>query len=211
VRLTKGADVIETKIKVDLDRRAPFTAADRKQQFDAASRIQATFGEMSTLTDRIDAARAACDARAKALAAGDPLVSRLKDLAVKLQDTKQKIVATKEGGAITGEERIREHLDLVYGAVNGWEGRPARYQLERIDVLRRELAEVTKGFDALVAGDIRALEGPLGEKKLEPIPTTARADAAPDNGAEAIAAAQRCFLRRRCTSTSEPAVTTRRD
>jgi photosystem II stability/assembly factor-like uncharacterized protein len=211
VRLTKGADVIEAKLKVDLDRRAPFNAADRKQQFEAASRIQTTFAEMSTLTDRIDAARAACDARVKSLPAGDPLISRLKDLAVKLQETKQKIVATKEGGAITGEERIREHLDILYGAVNGWEGRPARYQLERIDVLRRELSEVEKGFDALAAGDIRSLDSPLRDKKLEPIPTTAQATTAADIESGAMAAAQRCFMRRKCASAAEPRVTTRND
>jgi hypothetical protein len=53
---------------------------------------------MSALTDRIDAARAAA--------------SQEKDTALgKLDAIKRKIVATKEGGAITGEERIREHLD----------------------------------------------------------------------------------------------------
>jgi hypothetical protein len=171
VRLTTSNGVLTTPLKIDLDRRAPFTLADRKQQFEAASRIQAMFGEMSALTDRIEAARAACDARAKALPPGDALVTKLKDLSAKLQETKQKVVATKEGGAITGEERIREHLDLLYGAVNSWEGRPARYQLDRIEALRRELLDVQKAFDDLAAGELRALEGPLRERKLEPIPT----------------------------------------
>jgi photosystem II stability/assembly factor-like uncharacterized protein len=196
VRLTKGADVIETKLKIDLDRRAPFTLADRKQQFEAASRIQATFGEMSALTDRIDAARAACEARTKALSGSDTLVPKLKELSVKLHDVKQKIVATKEGGAITGEERIREHLDLLYGAVNGWEGRPARYLVDRIDVLRRELAEVEKAFEDLAAGDVRSLEGALRERKLAPIPTTAARELFPVDVPQGAVAALRCFARR---------------
>jgi len=58
-------------------------------------------------------------------------------------------VATKEGGAITGEERIRENLDLVYGALNSWEGKPAGYQVERVEALRHELADVAAEFDAL--------------------------------------------------------------
>jgi photosystem II stability/assembly factor-like uncharacterized protein len=205
VRLTKGADVIETKLKIDLDRRAPFTLADRKQQFDAASRIQATFTEMSALTDRIDAARAACDARVKALATGDALIPKLNELGVKLGDVKQKIVATKEGGAITGEERIREHLDLLYGAVNGWEGRPARYQLERIDVLRRELAEVKKAFEDLAAADVRSLEAPLRERKLAPIPTTVALEPAPAVVPDGAVAALRCGARRSSCSASREA------
>ena len=66
----------------------------------------------------------------------------------------EEIVATKEGGAITGEERIREHLDTPYGAIR-WEGKPARYQIERIETLARELADVEKEFD-VVAGKARS-------------------------------------------------------
>src|SRR5450756_2169258 len=36
VRLTKGAQVVETPLVVSLDPRAPFTSADRKAQYDAA-------------------------------------------------------------------------------------------------------------------------------------------------------------------------------
>jgi hypothetical protein len=205
VRLTKGADVIETKLQIGLDRRAPFTVADRKLQFEAASRIQTMFAEMSALTDRIDAARNACEARAKALPGGDSLAPKLKEMAGKLQDVKSKIVATKEGGAITGEERIREHLDLLYGAVNGWEGRPARYLLERTDVLRRELGDVQKAFDELVAGDVRALDAPLKERKLAPIPTTAMGEPTPASVEENTMAALRCLSRaRECRVTREP-------
>jgi photosystem II stability/assembly factor-like uncharacterized protein len=195
VRLTKGADVVETKLTVGLDRRAPYSAADRKAQFEAASRIQATFGEMSTLTDRLDAARGACEARAKGLPAGDALVAKLHAAATKLEEAKKLIVATKEGGAITGEERIREHLDLLYGAVNGWEGRPTRYQVERIDVLRRELAEVQTTFDKIAAQDLKPLEAALREKKLEPIPTTAKPEASLDGDERdpAAVAAVRCL------------------
>jgi len=42
---------------------------------------------------------------------------KLGALVTRLDDIKKKIVATTEGGAITGEERIREHLDYAYGAL----------------------------------------------------------------------------------------------
>jgi photosystem II stability/assembly factor-like uncharacterized protein len=175
VRLTKGADVVETKLTVGLDRRASYSLADRKAQFDAASRIQAMFGEMTGLTDRIDVARAALEARKSALPPNDPLALQVRTVDGKLEEAKKLIVATKEGGAITGEERIREHLDILYGAVNGWEGKPARYQLERIDALKKELADAHAKLDEIVNKDLKALEGPLREKKLDPIPTDAKA------------------------------------
>jgi len=45
-------------------------------------------------------------------------------VASKCDELRSKIVATKEGGAITGEERIRELLGQLYGSVNNYEGRP---------------------------------------------------------------------------------------
>ena len=161
LRLTKGATSVDTKITVGLDRRAPFTAADRKAQFDAAMRCHALFGDMSVLVDKIDALHDAAETRAHGLKSGDPLAAKLEALQKKLDEAKKKIVATKEGGAITGEERIREHLDHVYGAVNRWEGRPGRYQLDRIDVLKRELGDVAKEVDEIVAKDARPLEQEL--------------------------------------------------
>ena len=83
---------------------------------------------------------------------------------------KKKIVATKEGGAITGEERIREHLEQVYSAINSWEGKPATYQVERIDALKKELADVQTAFKTLATKDARALDGALQQKKLQPLP-----------------------------------------
>ncbi|HEY0481962.1 MAG TPA: hypothetical protein VGD37_30800, partial [Kofleriaceae bacterium] len=173
VRLTRGADVAETKLAIGLDRRAPYSAADRKAQFDAVMKAHGLFGDMTRLAGRIDAAREAVRERLEALkGAGDtdPLAGKLRALLDKLEAARKQIVATTEGGAITGEERIREHLDSLYGALNSWEGRPAKYQLEAIDVLRRELTEVDRTVDALLTRDGRGLDGELKQHKLEPLP-----------------------------------------
>ena len=102
----RAREVIETKLAVGLDRRATYGVAERQEQFDAAMRVHALFERMSGVVDRIDGARAK---------AAPPLAARLDEL-------KKKIVATKEGGAITGEERLREHADALYGAILSWEG-----------------------------------------------------------------------------------------
>jgi photosystem II stability/assembly factor-like uncharacterized protein len=198
LRLTKGQQTIETKLDIGLDRRAPFTVADRKAQFDAALQARTLFDDMSAVTDRLDAARGAVNARIASLPQGDALATRLQALEKKLEENKKKIVATKEGGAITGEERIREHLDTLYGAFMTWEGRPTRYQVDRIDALRRELAEASKELDGIVANDVKPLDGELRSRKLEPIPTTPDAHAENDEPMDApvIAAAVRCVLSR---------------
>jgi hypothetical protein len=84
---------------------------------------------------------------------------------------RKKIVATTEGGAITGEERLREHTDQLYGAILSYEGKPGGYQIAYIDSLKRELDDVTKEFDQLLAQDLPALNDSLKSKGQQPIPT----------------------------------------
>ena len=71
---------------------------------------------------------------------------------------RKEIVATTEGGAITGEERLREHVDEIYGAINSVEDRPTDYQMARIDALDRELKEVEAQWAALRGGRRRRVQ-----------------------------------------------------
>jgi len=171
VVLSRGAAKISSKVTVGIDRRAPYTVADRKAEFEAMQKASGVFEDMSKLVDRIEATREALEDRAHAVASADPLHGKLEAALAKLADTKKLIVATTEGGAITGEQRIREHLDELYGALAGWEGRPTKYQLERLEVLKRELADARKGYDTLFASEVRALDGALQQHTLQPVPT----------------------------------------
>jgi hypothetical protein len=167
VRLTKAGKVSETKLTVGLDRRAKFSAGDRKAQFDAAMKVHALFDEESALMDRILSLRKALAQSGGALAEGDPTRKNISDFDGKVDAVRKKIVATTEGGAITGEERLREHTDQLYGAILSYEGKPGGYQIAYIDVLKRELSDVTQEFDQLLAKDLPALNESLKAKGQE--------------------------------------------
>src|SRR2546426_655911 len=170
VRLTKAGKVSETKLTVGLDRRAKFNAADRKAQFDAAMKVHGLFGDESALLERIVALRKALAQSTAALPEGDPIRKNVSDFDGKVDGVRKKIVATTEGGAITGEERLREHTDQLYGAILSYEGKPGGYQIAYIDALKRELNDVTKQFDQLLAKDLPALNESLKEKGQQVIP-----------------------------------------
>ncbi|HEX8281320.1 MAG TPA: hypothetical protein VF551_08075, partial [Chthoniobacterales bacterium] len=169
VRMTKNNKVTETKINVGLDRRAKFTAADRKAQYDAAMRVHALFGAESALMDRILPLRAAIAKTTAGLPQGDPLRATLSDFDAKVDAVRKQIVATTEGGAITGEERLREHTDQLYGAILSFEGKPGDYQMANIDVLKRELDDVTKEFQQLNTQELPKLNDALTAKGLPAI------------------------------------------
>ncbi len=167
VKMTRGKETYTTPLVITLDARAKYTLEDRKLNFDATMRVYNLLGDMTFDVDRINAVREGLSERAAKLGANDPLRKRLQDLAARADEIRKKIVATKEGGAITGEERIREKTTALYGTFIGYEGRPADYQLARIDSLKHELDDVVKEFDAFVAKDVKDANASLAKKKLE--------------------------------------------
>ncbi|MFI5120333.1 MAG: sialidase, partial [Thermoanaerobaculia bacterium] len=169
VRLTKGSKVVETPLLVSLDPRAPFTLEDRKAQYDAAMRAHALFGRMRDVVDRLNGYRGLAVERSRGLPEGGTLRKDLDAFAAKADAIRKDIVATSEGGAITGEERLREHLAHVYDALLSYEGRPGDYQLDRVTALERELKEVETRAAALAAKDLPALNEKLRARKLAPI------------------------------------------
>ena len=166
VRMTKGSKSYETKLVIGLDPRSPFTNAERREQFDAAMKVHAMFGEMTDLVTRIQSVRSSAAAGAAKLPEGDPLRGRLAGVTGKADAVRKKIVATKEGGAITGEERLREHMDDLYGGLTDYEGRPAATLIAYTSVLRRELDEVVAEFTALCDKDVKDADAALKAKGL---------------------------------------------
>jgi hypothetical protein len=175
VRLTKGDKTYETKLDVGLDRRATFSVADRKAQFDAAMKVHAMFGDESDLVFKINAVREGANARAEKLPANDALRHQLEAVSAKADAMRKQIVATKEGGAITGEERLREHTDNLYGAIMSYEGKPGDYLVERTAALRHELDDVAAEFAAFEKGDLAKLNAALKAKNIESIEVPAGA------------------------------------
>jgi hypothetical protein len=140
VKLTKDRQVYTMQLPVVADPRAKYTADDRR-----------------------------ADERAGKLKAGAPLTERLLRASAEVDAFRNKIVATKEGGAITGEERLREFLADLYGSVVGYEGSPSQTQVERADALARELAEVVKSFDTWVTKELPAVNSGITNERLEPV------------------------------------------
>src|SRR5262249_5929689 len=169
VKWTKDKQVYTAQLRVVPDPGSTHTAEDRKAGFDLGVKLYKQLGEMAYTVDRMNTLRLALDDRAAKLPSGDPIRKQIEAASSQVEDLRKKIVATKEGGMITGEERLRENLTDLYGNVVNYEGRPSQTQTQRSDTIARELADITSKFDAWTAKELGGLNSAMAGKNLEPL------------------------------------------
>jgi len=175
VKMSKDKDVFTTPLRIVADPRARHTPLERQAQRALALKLSSLLGDMTFAVEKMNGVRTALDERASKLAAADSLTGRLQAASAAVDELRKKIVATKEGGMITGEERLRENLADLYGNVVFYEGRPSQTQLARADAIARELVDVVSAFDAWAARDLAGLNAALTAKQLDAIRLLTRA------------------------------------
>ncbi len=160
---------------------------ERKAQFDLSMKVYKELEHMTFGVEAIEGVRDAAKARAAKVAEKDPLHKQLLTLADECDKLRSKIVATKEGGMITGEERIRELLGQLYGAVTGYDGKPTDYQVARTGSLGHELQDVIDDFQKLTQRELTVVNAGLKKKKLDTITVLVEADWQKKKAAESAA------------------------
>jgi hypothetical protein len=106
-KLTKNKDVFTTTFTLVGDPRSTHTAADRAEQVKLVNRLYDRLGDLTYTVESIQGVRDSARARAKSLGK-DALATKLSAFADKVEAFRGTIVAAREGGRLTGEERLRE-------------------------------------------------------------------------------------------------------
>ncbi len=175
VKLIKGKDTYTSKIALVSDPRSTHSAEDRALQQKTVRELYGMLESLTFVSDAVVDAENQARARGAKLAKGDPLARKLTSLADRLEVIHAGLVATREG-RFTGEEQLREKLGILYGAVNGFDGRPTDSQIAYQQTLEQRLEAARTGFQSLMGKDAAALAGDLKSKGLEPITTLSRED-----------------------------------
>ncbi len=174
VKLIKGSDTYTSQVTLAPDPRSTHSTADRALQQRTARRLYDMLADLTFLTDAVTDARDQARARADSLESRDALRAKLATLAEKLEALRATLVATREGGRFTGEEQLREKLGQLYGAVNGYDGRPTGSQLAYLEVMDAQLREARSDYEAVCAKDVSAINAALAQKKLTAMATLTR-------------------------------------
>jgi photosystem II stability/assembly factor-like uncharacterized protein len=169
IKLTKGGQTLASQVQLVTDPRSTHTVEDRKLQYDTVLKLHGMMERLTYVVDATLGARDGLKQRAEALPKGDKLRKQAESLADELTKFHATLVATGEGGWLSGEEQLREKLGTVYGGVNGYEGSPSRTQLEQVDVLSERLEKAEAKLASVGKGGLAEVNKALTARKLEPV------------------------------------------
>jgi photosystem II stability/assembly factor-like uncharacterized protein len=175
VKLTKGKKTYTSEVKLVPDPRSKSTAADREIQHKTVTQLYDMLGQLTYIVDATNDLREQAKQRAGA-ATDNSLKEQLNALVQKLEDFRSTLVSVKEGGMITGEKKLREHIGELYGAVNGYSGRPTQSEVESTAQMQKKLDEAGAQFQSIATAQIPPLNTALQGMNLDPLKAMSRED-----------------------------------
>ncbi|HKH47556.1 MAG TPA: glycosyl hydrolase [Thermoanaerobaculia bacterium] len=170
VKLIKGDQTLESQVELVPDPRATHTAEDRALQHETVTTLYDMLERLTWVDDSAVAVRDGLRQRAAGLPKGEKLRGQIEKLATDLDRFHATLVATGEGGFLSGEEQLREKLGGLYGGVNGYDGRPTKSQLDQVKVLGGELDQAVARLEGIGKGELAAINKALTARKLDPVP-----------------------------------------
>jgi len=175
VKVIDGEKTYAGRLVLAADPLLPHTAADIDARQDALMRLYAMQEDLAFLADSVAAVRDQAAARAAKLGTAS-LGRRVEDLSRRL-DVLSKTLATShpplEGMPADADRQLREWITGLFGAINGFGGKPSSGQLGQIPVLGGRL-DAARGDYQKLAGSLPDINRELAKKSLPPIEAPSR-------------------------------------
>jgi photosystem II stability/assembly factor-like uncharacterized protein len=169
VKLVKGDQVLTGQVRLAPDPRSKASDQDRALQYETVMELYDMLADLTYTADAVVGARDQARQRAAGLPDGSALRRQLDRVAGQLDELHAALVATHEGGFLSGEEEQREKMASLYGAINGYEGRPTRSQLDHVKVLKGRLDALSGRLRAVEQGTLAQANRALAAGKRQPI------------------------------------------
>lgn len=141
VKLVKGDKTIEQQFELKYPAGSLHSAADYKAREAATQELFSMQEDLAFTVARIIHVQ---DSATAAAAGSKTLEPQAKALHAQLQTVREKCVASIEGTNITGEEKIREKIGMLYYQLAVYDGKPTSMQTERIKGLKKEAEDAAK-------------------------------------------------------------------
>jgi len=176
VKMTKGSQTHTSKLELVPDPRTHYSQQDRDLQQQTVLKLYKELAHLTYVADAVVNARDQARKRLTQVKAGDASAKNLQIFADAMEALRGRLVAVKEGGAITGEEKLRERLGDLYGSINQYDGRPTQSQLDNMQTMLAQLDQAEADFQKTTSTQLPAINQALEQQKLEPIKPLTRED-----------------------------------
>jgi hypothetical protein len=169
VTALKNKDTYQGEVTLVGDPRVSYTAADQALQLETAAKLFSLVERLTFLVESIADLRDQTNDRVSRLGPKDAAASkRATAFAAGLEAQRVALVAQQEGEGISGEEKLREELGMLYGNVNGYNGRPTKSQIDRMAGLGKDLDAAWAKFNGITR-EMGLLNADFVKRKLDAI------------------------------------------
>ena len=169
VKLIKGKQTCVGELSVVADARADYSPEGKALQDKTVMGLYQMVERLTYVVDTLLDVQAQINDRTAKLKEVGSLSAELQGFFDDLEAFRKTLVATRKGGFIAGEKQQREKITALYGAVNGYEGRPTDSQLKHMKALDKHLAKAEARFDSLLTVPLDTLNAQLRKQNLNPI------------------------------------------
>ncbi len=166
VKLYKGGQVYDTKIRLLFDPASTHSVADQEIRQTALMQAYHTLETLAWLDRQALTVRNAAKDRSKDVPKS--LARKLHDTELLMDSLHLKMVVVKEG-KVVNEERLREKIGFLYGSIMNYKGKPTDSQLNGLASLIKEVDQINTGLSAFREKDLPLINAALvksGKKEI---------------------------------------------
>ncbi|HUM48206.1 MAG TPA: hypothetical protein PLD84_14850 [Chitinophagales bacterium] len=175
VKLIKGEKSFTGKVVLQVDPKSIHSAADRSVQRKTVSEMYEMIEELAFMNQQLINLNDSIN-KMKPSVKDKKLQQTLKVFSDSLTAARKSLVATKEGTAITGEERLRERMGSLYGSVMSYEGKPTDSQMDRFNGLKYDMEVAEKRIAKIYDTQLPKVNAALKKSGLNELKPLSKGD-----------------------------------
>ncbi len=163
VKIIKGKEEYVTTFTLQYDDKAPYSLEDRILQREFTLKLYDMTEQLAYIYDVYNS----LEKQLKALnpATSKALQKSAAQVISTIEQRKKTLVAMEGDGYVDEGEELAERISDTYRQVSSYPGRPSQSQMERTELLAKDLAEAQRQFDTLLLQDIASLNKGLEKAK----------------------------------------------
>ncbi|MFH0990047.1 MAG: glycosyl hydrolase [bacterium] len=150
------------------DPREPYTKQERALQYSTVMKLYGMQGDLAYIGDAVADLQRQAEDRLKKIDSTSVVGLTMKKFVQNLDSLHQTIVA-RTGTLMASEERLREQVVDLYGAVSGYGGRPTQSQIDRMGVLEKRILKKKEDVDTVIKTSLGNVNTELEKSKAKPL------------------------------------------